>query len=430
MYRKKFLPKLVIASLLVGGVNFVPAVVNFGAENRQIISVASAEVKMYVGVSEDYANQIENQEVAKLRAKDKAVKKAVEQAGIYLKSYTKTVNAVLTDDEISVIASNTYEIVGDVKYERTINQISDETAVIVWKATVNVNVDDSEVKNWISRESQQKSEILNINKQQKISSAKNETEIEDLRKRAANAKTDAEKSQLKTEFDKIDNDFLYNQKIEEGNAYFYAEKYRDAVNSYTEAIKLYPNNSTAYVKRGHVYRTIGAFHLYDNPKLAKENGNLSLSDLNKAIEIDPKNSDAYRERGSTYGILKEREKQFDDLNKAIELNPDYAQNYLVRALWFEFKYSMDKLYKKPIQQSDVIQAMEDFNKAIELDPNNPDFYYVRGYFYYEMETYDKAIQDYNKAIQLGAHNLPMLAVYYCNRGKTYEKLKDRLSTCH
>ena len=45
MYRKKFLPKLVIASLLVGGVNFVPAVVNFDAGNLKIISVAYAEVK-------------------------------------------------------------------------------------------------------------------------------------------------------------------------------------------------------------------------------------------------------------------------------------------------------------------------------------------------------------------------------------------------
>ena len=189
---------------MVGGVNFIPANVNFNAENLQIISVASAEVKMYVGVSEDYANQIENQEVAKLRAKDKAIKKAVEQAGIYLKSYTKTVNAVLTDEEISAVASSSYQLVGDVKYERTINQISDETTVIVWKATVNVNVDDSEVKNWIRLDDKQKSTIVEQNNNIKIASAENEKQVEDLRKRTVNAKTDAEKSQLKTEFDKVD----------------------------------------------------------------------------------------------------------------------------------------------------------------------------------------------------------------------------------
>lgn len=43
--KKKFLQKLLIASLLVGGVNFIP--VNFPA-NLQIISVAYAEVKTVI----------------------------------------------------------------------------------------------------------------------------------------------------------------------------------------------------------------------------------------------------------------------------------------------------------------------------------------------------------------------------------------------
>ena len=42
MRRKKILQKILIAAVLAGGINFVPAVVNFDAGNLQIISVAYA----------------------------------------------------------------------------------------------------------------------------------------------------------------------------------------------------------------------------------------------------------------------------------------------------------------------------------------------------------------------------------------------------
>ena len=81
-------------------------------------AVVGATVKLYSATGEDYANEIESQDIAKLRARDKAIKNATKQAGVYLKTYSRSINSELTDDEISAITSNAYELVGEPKYSR------------------------------------------------------------------------------------------------------------------------------------------------------------------------------------------------------------------------------------------------------------------------------------------------------------------------
>ena len=81
MYSKKFLPKLVIASLLVGGVNFVPAVVNFNAENLQIVSIAYAEVQTVTVNGSAGMSFGDNDEKIMQMAKNAARMNAIQAAG-------------------------------------------------------------------------------------------------------------------------------------------------------------------------------------------------------------------------------------------------------------------------------------------------------------------------------------------------------------
>jgi Flp pilus assembly protein TadD len=46
------------------------------------------------------------------------------------------------------------------------------------------------------------------------------------------------------------------------------------------------------------------------------------------------------------------------------------------------------------------KAIEDFSKAIELYPHNPEFYRSRGIAYELMGLYDKAQEDFKKATEL------------------------------
>jgi tetratricopeptide (TPR) repeat protein len=49
-----------------------------------------------------------------------------------------------------------------------------------------------------------------------------------------------------------------------------------------------------------------------------------------------------------------------------------------------------------------LKALEDFNKAIELQPDYPDCYYYRGLTQNKLENYNEAIENFLTALQLNS----------------------------
>ena len=351
MYIKNNLRRLIIASVIAGSLAFTPDIYSLPI----IVPIAQAKVQMYEGIAEDYPSEIESQDISKLRARNKAIRKAVEKAGIYLKSYSRTINAVLQDDEISAIASNSYQLIGDVKYERITKQVTEESSVIIWKATVNVNVDDSEIQSWLKREEKDRSTIVTQTKENQKATEENDKQVEELRKRAENIKTEQDKPKLEREFIKVGNEFLAIQRNDEAVQLGYQKYYQEAIKKLNEALELKPNFDWAYYNRGVIYVFL------KNYKMAK-------NDFDKAIQINPNLDAAYNNRGIIYSDSKKYE-----------------------------------------------QAMADYNKAIELNPNNADPYNNRGNAYFNLQNYKQAIEDYTKAIQIN----PIFAGAYYNRGSIY-----------
>jgi len=68
---------------------------------------------------------------------------------------------------------------------------------------------------------------------------------------------------------------------------------------------------------------------------------------------------------------------------------------------------------------DITGAFEDINRAIQISPKYADAHYNRGYLYKKCKSYEMAIQDYTKAIELGVSNI---AYSFHGRGKCYEEL--------
>ncbi len=164
-----------------------------------------------------------------------------------------------------------------------------------------------------------------------------------------------------------------------------------AIEAYSEAIKISPNNPAAYNNRGVVYHGKGEV-------------DLAIKDWSKAIELNPAHIEAYNNRGSVYNEKNEFDLAIVDLDKAIELNPNLADPYNNRGNAYAHKKDFD-------------QAIENYTKAIELDTNYANVYYNRGSAYGKKGEFNKAIGDYTKAIQLKSGYVDA----YINRGNAYDK---------
>lgn len=239
-------------------------------------AVVGATVKLYTVSAEDYPSEVESQDISKQRALEKAVKKAKKEAGVYLKTYSRTVNSELTDDDIIAITSNSYKIVGEPKFTRDIVKHSDETSIIVWKVNVDVQVDDSEIQSWLKRDDKEKSDIIYQTRESNKVSEENIRQIENLRGKYNNATTQSERYSIIKQINDADRDFLANQKLEEGNKLSYAGDSEGAIKLYNEAIELNPNYAVAYYNRGYSYLNLPGI----------SNMSLGLKDLEKAQQLN------------------------------------------------------------------------------------------------------------------------------------------------
>ena len=182
-----------------------------------------------------------------------------------------------------------------------------------------------------------------------------------------------------------------------------------AVEAFTKAIKLNPNNEKFYVFRGNAYGEAGnnQYAVRDitkaiklNPKYAKayvSRGNAHLrsgsyqqavKDYSMAVKLSPKHEEAYCYRGVAYGALGKEQQALEDFSHAIKINPEYEKAYFYRGL----AYAESGNYHK---------ALEDFNKAVELNPGDSEAYFNRGRVYGLLGDTYKAVEDIRKAARLG-----------------------------
>lgn len=362
MMNKKILRQIFFPVIILGSLLFLPNVEN-------LLSTVHAEIKMYSGTGESSMSDIETADIVKLRAREKAIQSATEKAGVALVSYSRTLNNVLTDDEISAITATKYELVGEPSYKRKIQQLTDETTAVIWSATVNVNVDDEEIQNWLNLDEKEKATLINRVKENKKTDTENDKIIEDLRKKYWSATTDAEKEKIKAAFQEADKKYLAIKKFNEGN-YFSYDKQK-AIQCYTEAINLNSNFAEAYFKRGEVY-----YYSYDEYKTAVEN-------FTAAIQIKPNYAEAYYLRGNVYYSLDDNIKALEDLSKAIKLKPNYAAAYAERGLVYYFL-------------EDYQKAIEDYTSAIQIQPKNEKHYEQRGKCYEKLGDTEKARADFQQ----------------------------------
>ncbi len=211
--------------------------------------------------------------------------------------------------------------------------------------------------------------------------------------------------------------------LADGDSSYEQQDYDNALNSYSQALKLDTNNVAAYVKRGDTYESkkdydhaivdyshalnldpnnVGAYSSRGNAFNDKQDYDHAMADLNQALKLDPNNVSAYINRGNAFNDKQDHDRAMADFDQALKLDPKQALAYYDRGITYEAKKSHES-------------AMADFDQTLKIDPNYTNAYIWRGLLFYNREDYDRAIVNYNQALRLDPKN----AIAYLDRGEAH-----------
>lgn len=330
----------------------------------------------------------ETPSVAESRALLQAKRTALEQAGTYVESYSKVKNFQLTEDEIKVLASGTIEVT-ILDKKRTI--VGDGFRFWV-KIKAMVNPDKMEE---MARKVKEKSVIEDYKMIQR-EYEKNQKEMEELKKELALAKGDTAKKNVETRIAGEEKRFQANEWFEKGLRHTVGNEEDRGIEEYTNAIALNPDYAEAYNNRGIAYYNRG-LDTGDHRQFEQ-----AVKDFRKVVVLKPGSYSAYFAQGVIYLYQKEYDKAIGELNKAIAIDPDEDVAYVGRG----FIYTQEKT-------KDVSKAVADFSKVIAGGGQwSAIAYSNRGGVFLNEKQYDKAVDDFNKAIELSPRN----ATAYLGRG--------------
>jgi len=187
--------------------------------------------------------------------------------------------------------------------------------------------------------------------------------------------------------------------IEFGQFYSVFGKLNLAIDRYNDAINKGYEDATLFLYLGNVYYRIGMEKRIEN-RMAFINQ--AIDYYKKVIEVDRTVVLAYYLLGDIYQQLGKNEEAINYYTKAIDIKPDtmYGYNFLAQTQYF-----------KNFKNADESSVNIEYFSASEIHNN-------RGSTFFYNKEYEKAIQEYNKAIEL----YPNFIKAYINLGDTFQKL--------
>lgn len=284
---------------------------------------AEAEVRTYEGVGEYVMSDFETPDIAKQRAKQRAEVAAQEQAGIFVKSNMKVVNAQMQSDEIETMTA------GIMKVHSVTYDVRPDAAGFVFTSKVMVDIDTDEIDKWLAENADSKAELVEKNNALQSALQEQEKKLEELKARLAelerNQSLDSEpdlRKQIAEEFARSDNAFLSNERLKAGMSLHIRGDLRGAVAAYTEAIEYNPNNEMAYTWRG---SALGTLNNYQNAE----------TDFVRALQLNAQNLNAYLGLGIACYYSGKYDMAIRALDAAIQLNSRSGLAYYVRGTCYQ-----------------------------------------------------------------------------------------------
>ncbi|MEO1051841.1 MAG: tetratricopeptide repeat protein [Bacteroidota bacterium] len=131
------------------------------------------------------------------------------------------------------------------------------------------------------------------------------------------------------------------------------------------------------------------------------------------LKLNPADLKTIYNRGRAYEELQQYEKALVDFNTVLKKDPLNASAYI--------SVGKDFYYRK----SDYENAHYNFDLAIKYDKNNPNALYLRGKANQKLGNLDDALDDYNSALSINDN----LAEAYMARGSLKIFKKQKRSAC-
>ena len=323
--------------------------------------------------------------VAESRALHEAKRMAVEQAGTYVESYSKTKNFQLTADEIQTIAGALVEI-----------EVLDKKRTIVGES---------------------------VHFQVQIKAKVTTTKVEELVARVRNKGVDASVDMVR-------------QYKELQSRYDMLAKDIDELKHRQQEAKSETDKKQVLVGIATNERKYKAIELAERARQSLRDGNNSqaIMYLSEAIQNDPSQPVNYFDRGTIYlDDLAQPERAVSDFTQAITIHEAAYEAALKRPgksvqealeLWIKSYYVIDFYLRRGrgyIALGLRERAIDDFEAIVKRHPQDPVAYLYRGIGYGELGSYEKAIADYTEALNSGLQG-EHKAIAYVSRANAYSRL--------
>jgi tetratricopeptide (TPR) repeat protein len=171
-----------------------------------------------------------------------------------------------------------------------------------------------------------------------------------------------------------------------GNYFTSENQYNQAIENYTQALKLKPNFEYAHFNLAGVYRSMGLFkkalrHYKEIVQLYAQGNSLHPT---SRPDILPK---THNNIGYIFSKMGRFDQAFVQLNLAVSLRPHYADAF----------NNLGSMYLK---QSKLNNAIDAFRKALSIEPNNAKFHNNIGVTYANANDNSTAIYHFRKALQI------------------------------
>ncbi|WP_353929739.1 tetratricopeptide repeat protein [Okeanomitos corallinicola TIOX110] len=183
--------------------------------------------------------------------------------------------------------------------------------------------------------------------------------------------------------------------LTQGNNFLDANRYKEALALYNQAVELKKDSEEIWVNRGNA---LIALHRYEE----------ALESYDKAIAIRPNKNEAWYNRGNALSALRRYQEAVKSYDEAIVINPEKFETWINRGI------ALTKLKR-------YTEGLASYNQAITLNSNAHQAYYNKACNYALQNNLLLAVEALDKAIKI----LPEKYKELAKIDTDFDKIRDQ-----